>query len=734
MARGRLRIYLGAAPGVGKTYAMLNEGWRRHTRGTDVVVGFLETHGRKLTAAQLRDLEVVARRRLTHHEALFEEMDVAAILARAPQVALVDELAHSNVQGARNANRWQDVEELLEAGIDVVSTLNIQHLESLNDVVERITGVKQHETIPDAVVRAAEQVELVDMTPEAVRRRMAHGNIYAPEKVDASLANYFRPGNLGALRELALLWVADRVDAALHDYMAAHGIAEPWETRERVMVALTGGPGREDLIRRAARMATRTKSELLGVHVRPHGLAATEPAFLDRHRTLLEQLGGEFREVVGDDVARALFAVARAEHVTQLVLGTSRRSRWTEFLRGSVVNSVIRGSGSIDVHVISTPTDDAPKPSLPRRRLAAVSPRRRTAGFLLAAVGPPLLNVVLIGLPDEIALSSVLLLYLSLTVGIAAVGGLLPGLISAVGASLLGNYYFTPPLHTWTIDAPENVLALIVLVVVAAVVSTLVDLAARRDAEATRASTESAALARLAGTLLDSPDPLPRLVQDLRTTFQLDAAAILRHHDDGTWSVEAAAGTPVPAAPTDGSDALELSADTTLVVDGPRTPADDRRVLAAFAAQLAVAVSNRSLQAEAASASHLAEGNRLRTALLAAVSHDLRTPLASIKASATSLPQTDVDWTPDATREFVEAIVVDADRLNTLVGNLLDMSRLQTDTIAPTSRPVGLEEVRPGGADWPEPSRPPGRRGRARVAATSHGRPGAARTRRRQSR
>ncbi len=248
MARGRLRIYLGAAPGVGKTYAMLNEGWRRHTRGTDVVVGFLETHGRKLTAEQLRDLEVVARRRLTHHEALFEEMDVAAILARAPQVALVDELAHSNVQGARNANRWQDVEELLEAGIDVVSTLNIQHLESLNDVVERITGVKQHETIPDAVVRAAEQVELVDMTPEAVRRRMAHGNIYAPEKVDASLANYFRPGNLGALRELALLWVADRVDAALHDYMAAHGIAEPWETRERVMVALTGGPGREDLI------------------------------------------------------------------------------------------------------------------------------------------------------------------------------------------------------------------------------------------------------------------------------------------------------------------------------------------------------------------------------------------------------------------------------------------------------------------------------------------------------
>ncbi|MGZ7087469.1 MAG: histidine kinase, partial [Ilumatobacteraceae bacterium] len=235
MTRGELRIYLGAAPGVGKTYAMLNEGRRRSERGTDVVVGFVETHGRAVTAKAIDDLEVVPRRQVTYRGAVFEEMDVDAVLARAPQVALVDELAHTDVPGSRNEKRWQDIEELLSAGITVISTVNVQHLESLNDVIERITGVVQRETVPDAVVRAADQIELVDMTPEALRRRMAHGNIYAAEKVNTALARYFRIGNLAALRELALLWVADRVDEELEEYRERHGISEPWETRERVV-------------------------------------------------------------------------------------------------------------------------------------------------------------------------------------------------------------------------------------------------------------------------------------------------------------------------------------------------------------------------------------------------------------------------------------------------------------------------------------------------------------------
>src|SRR5450631_407406 len=269
MARGTLRIYLGAAPGVGKTFAMLNEGTRRASRGTNLVVGFVESHRRPNTEAAVGALEVVPRRSLTYSGRRFEEMDLEAILARAPEVVLVDELAHTNVPGSRHEKRWEDVEDLLAAGIDVISTLNVQHLESLNDVVERITGVKQHETIPDAVVRQAEQVEMVDMAPEAIRRRLAHGNIYPAERVDASLANYFRPGNLAALREIALLWVADRVEENLQQYLEAHGIESTWETRERVVVALTGAPGAETLIRRAARMARRTKGDLIGVHVRP---------------------------------------------------------------------------------------------------------------------------------------------------------------------------------------------------------------------------------------------------------------------------------------------------------------------------------------------------------------------------------------------------------------------------------------------------------------------------------
>ena len=278
--RGTLRVYLGAAPGVGKTFAMLNEGRRRHERGTDVVVGYVETHGRAHTAEQIGDLEVVPRRILTYRGAALEEMDLDAVLARHPNVALVDELAHTNVPGSKHAKRWEDVDVLLDAGIDVISTVNIQHIESINDVVERITGIKQRETLPDQIVRAADQIELVDMTPEALRRRMAHGNIYTPEKIDAALANYFRPGNLAALRELALLWVADRVDDALEEYRERHGITEPWETRERVVVAITGAPSVDALVRRAARIAQRAHGELLGVHVRSDDgwWAATTPS------------------------------------------------------------------------------------------------------------------------------------------------------------------------------------------------------------------------------------------------------------------------------------------------------------------------------------------------------------------------------------------------------------------------------------------------------------------------
>ena len=373
--RGHLRVYLGAAPGVGKTYKMLGEGKRRRARGTDVVVGFVETHGREQTAAMLDGLEVVPRKILDHRGASFTEMDLDAVLARRPEVALVDELAHSNVPGSRNAKRWEDIDALLSAGIDVISAVNIQHLESINDVVEKITGVPQQETVPDRVVRAADQIELVDMAPEALRRRMAHGNVYAADKIDAALGNYFRVGNLSALRELALLWLADRVDAGLQQYRSQHDIDSTWEARERVVVALTGGPEGETLIRRAARIAARSSGgDLLAVHItRSDGLTGADPSALAEQRRLVESLGGSYHQVVGDDIPESLLSFARAENATQLVLGGSRRSKLSAVFTGPGIGaSSIRDSGDIDVHIVThSQMGRGRLPRCPRKPLAA---------------------------------------------------------------------------------------------------------------------------------------------------------------------------------------------------------------------------------------------------------------------------------------------------------------------------------------------------------------------------
>jgi two-component system sensor histidine kinase KdpD len=696
MARGKLRIYLGAAPGVGKTYAMLNEGWRRHERGTDVVVGYVETHGRVNTETQLRDLEVVPRRRIDYQDREFEEMDVDAVVARKPQVALVDELAHTNVPGTRNRKRWEDVEEILAAGIDVITTVNVQHLESVNDVVEQITGVKQHEKIPDAIVRRAEQVELVDMTPEALRRRMAHGNIYPAERVDAALGHYFRPGNLAALRELALLWVADKVDESLQDYMEAHGIQATWETRERVVVAITGSPNGDTLIRRAARMAQRTRGDLIGVHVRASdGLTGPGAGLLDEHRRLVEELGGSYQEVVGDDVGVALVRFAQAEHATQLLIGATHRSRWQELLRGSIISRVVRQAGSIDVHVISgiePEPAEAPLVSSLRRRQVVLSPRRQVVGWTLAVLGPPLLTLVMAHLREVLGLPSELLLYLLVVLAAAAAGGLWPALVAAGSSFLLGNWFFTPPQYTFTISEAENVLAFGVFLVVGVVVSMLVTAAARRSLDAARARSEAETLARMGGSLIGEGDPLVALMKQLQATFEVDAIAVLRKQGPG-WSVESSVGTPVPARPEDGALSVPLDEITELVVVGARLDPEDLGILGAFTGQLGLALESRQLRAEAAMAEGLAEANELRTALLAAVSHDLRTPLASIKASVSSLLQRDVDWTPEATREFLETIDGQTDRLTTLVGNLLDMSRLSAGAYDLVRYDVGLEEV-----------------------------------------
>ncbi|MFG2291621.1 DUF4118 domain-containing protein [Streptomyces sp. NPDC048595] len=702
MARGKLRIYLGAAPGVGKTYAMLSEAHRRVERGTDVVVGFVEHHGRPRTEVMLHGLEQIQRRELDYRDAVFTEMDVDAVLERKPAVALVDELAHTNIPGSRNEKRWQDIEELLDAGITVISTVNIQHLESLGDVVESITGVRQRETVPDEVVRRADQIELVDMSPQAIRRRMAHGNIYKSDKVDAALSNYFRPGNLTALRELALLWVADRVDEYLQEYRAEHSISSTWQARERIVVGLTGGPEGRTLIRRAARMAAKgSGSEVLAVYIaRSDGLTSASPKELAVQRTLVEDLGGTFHHVIGDDIPGALLEFARGVNATQIVLGSSRRKAWQYVFGPGVGATVARESGpDLDVHIV-THDEVAKGRGLPVARGARLGRARIIAGWLVGVAGPVLLSLLLTGIENGPGLANDVLLFLFLTVMAALLGGQLPALASAAVGSLLLNFYFTPPTHTLTVSDPKNIVAIVVFFAVAVSVASVVDLAARRTHQAARLRAESEILSFLAGSVLRGETTLDALLERVRETFGMETVALLeRTSDVDPWTCAGRAGDADNGRPLlrpeDADVDMPVGDHMALALTGRVLPAEDRRVLAAFAAQAAVVLDRQRLVGEAARARELAEGNRIRTALLAAVSHDLRTPLASIKASVTSLRSDDVAWSPEDEAELLAGIEAGADRLDHLVGNLLDMSRLQTGTVTPLIREIDLDEVVP---------------------------------------
>jgi two-component system sensor histidine kinase KdpD len=691
MERGRLRIYVGYAPGVGKTYAMLDEAARRHARGTDVVIGVAEPRGRTPVAALLSELESVPGRG-EQTNAAPGALDVDALLARGPEVVIVDELGRTNPPGSRNEHRWQDVEELLASGIDVISTLNISSLESLRDVIERITGAAPEETVPDALVRRADQLELVDMTPKALRRRLAHGNLVPPEQMDAALAHFFQEERLAQLRELSLVWMADRVDEELRSGRLPLSVREPFtEPRERILVGVRGRSDDELTVRRAARMAARRGGELIAVHVIPV-VGAADASNLASVRELVEQVGGRFEEVVGRRVPEAILDFARAEGVTQVVLGASERSRWQEFVRASVVFEVIRSSGPIDVHVISRDSTSAHGVVSARMDTGLSKKRQLVSGALggLALVALTTSG----GLLDQ---RTIMLLYLTVVVGVAFGGGLRPAIPAAIASALLINWFFTPPLHTLKIADRDDVVALIVFLVVAASVSALVDREARHRAEAQRRGAEAEALARLAARVAAEGDPLPGLVEHVRATFGLEGVAVLRRGSDeasnGAWRPEASVGVDLPTDPKQADQVVALGRDTVLILRGPRLPADSLTLLSAFTAQLTVAVRGRALANEAAEATALAEADALRTAILAAVSHDLRTPLASIKASVSSLRDDEVSWSPDDTAQFLETIEDETDRLTNLVENLLDMSRLQTGALHLVRGVIGFDEV-----------------------------------------
>lgn len=696
-ARGRLRVYLGAAPGVGKTFAMLDEGHRRAERGADVVVGVVETHGRVATASKVEGLEVIPRVQRSAGGIAVAEFDLAATILRKPQVALVDELAHTNATGSDHAKRWEDVEALLKAGIDVVTTVNVQHLESLNDVVFEITGVRQRETVPDAVVRAADQIELVDMSPQSLRRRMSHGNIYAAEKVDAALTHFFREGNLTALRELALLWLADRVDASLDTYRSEHHIDAAWKTRERVVVALGGGQVGDALVRRGIRIVQRASGgQLFAVHVaRTDGLVAGGADDIARQRRLVEEAGGTYHVVAGDNVASAILDFAAGVNASQIVVGESTRPRLVAALSMSVTRAIIRGSADVDVLVVThvgIETDVAR-----RKREARLSSQRRTWGWIVAVVGNPLL-VGLLSMAGGDELSFALMAFLVMTLLVAFVGGLGPALLSAGLGALLSNFFFAPPRFTLTILEPEQATAVALLFLVAVAASRLVATAAKRSREAGMARTEADLLTTASLDVLAGADRLQALLLRLREAFDL-TGLVIRDVDGNVIAVDP------PGATATGVTSVALDDGAQVVIDGPPLGPRSLRVIAAIAAQ-ASALAERARIAQERKAARLErERGAVRDAVLAAVSHDLRTPLAAIKASVSALRSSQLTVTEDDARELLAAIETGADRLQALVDNLLDMSRIDAGIVSPRATQTWVMDLLVGAVSGVDPER-----------------------------
>jgi two-component system sensor histidine kinase KdpD len=685
--RGVLRVYLGASPGVGKTFAMLDEGNRRKARGADVVVGFVETHGRPNTQRALGSLPVVPRRTVEYRGTTFEEMDLDAILERRPKVVLVDELAHTNSPGSRNEKRWEDVQEILNAGIEVITTVNIQHLESLSDVVLKVTGVPQRERVPDAFVRSADQIELVDMSPEALRKRMAHGNVYPLERVDRALENFFRLENLAAMRELALLWVADRVDDTLDRLRKVLNVEQGWETRERIVVAVKGDDFDEPLVRRAARIAERSRGELIAVHVRTHdGLRGASQQVAPGVASLITQLNSVLHEIDGDDIASAISAFALRQGATQIVLGTSTSRRSRIRTRPSIVTSVLGSAVSTDVHIIAREELGTKKTFRFSKRTSPLSRRRVGLGLAVVTFLLPLAILLMTLLKSSLTLASDLMLCLLIVVVAGLVGGPIAGISAAIVGFCLLNYFLVPPVHTFTVTEPQNLLALLVFLFVASTVSVYTYINARRTIEERRRRFEAETVARLVGILSSQPDPLVAAANEMVGVLGVSSVTIS--------SVDATHVSTISSSqPADLTDELQANDTHTVKVVGPGLSVSDRRLFVQCVEQIGDYIKDQRLNQQREELRLTVEADNLRTSLLRAVSHDLRTPLANIKASVTSLLADDVQWSAERRSEFLHIVDDETNRLTRLVENLLDMSRLQAGKMVLNLARVHLDDL-----------------------------------------
>jgi two-component system sensor histidine kinase KdpD len=720
---GKLKIFVGAAPGVGKTYAMLEAARAKLKDGVNVVAAVVETHGRKETQALLDGIEIIPKRSIAYKGRTLDEMDIDAVVARHPRIALVDELAHTNVPGSRHPKRYLDVEELLNRGIDVYTTVNIQHLESLNDVVAQITHIRVRETVPDSIFDRADAIELVDLTPDDLIQRLKDGKVYIPTQAERALDHYFSPGNLTALRELALRRTAERVDDQLLSHMQAHAIPGPWAAGERILVCISEDPRSAGLIRSAKRLADRLHAPWTALYVetqRSLQLSEEERDRVADTLRLAERLGGEAATIPGGlrRIADDVVGYARQQNVTQIVIGKSARSRWFEILHGSVVHELVRRSGNISVHVIAG--DDVEGDAIPKKTVRTaeqsepIDVRPYAAALLAVAIA---LAVGMLIWP-VFGIANVDLVLLTAVVGVAVRFGLLPSLFASVVASLCYNFFFMPPIYTFTIGDPNNVAAFGFFIVVAVVVS---HVAARSRGAVVTAQGRARAVESLyafsrklagVGTMDDvlwAAAYQTALMLKVRVVFLLpEAGAIavkagyppedtLDEADlaAATWAWENnhVAGRGSDTLP--GARRLFLPMRTgrgavgVVGIDsdkpGPLLTPDQRRLLDALIDQSALAIERVSLVIDLESAKRTVETDRLRSALLTSISHDLKTPLASILGAASTLHGLAGGLSAAAQADLLSTIIDESERLNRFIANLLDMTRLEAGAIAPNA-------------------------------------------------
>lgn len=692
--RARLRIYLGASPGVGKTFALLEEGALLKKQGVDVVVGIVETHGRADTEAKIGDLEIVPRKTVEYRNVKLEELDVEAIIARRPRIVIVDELAHTNAPGSKNVKRYEDILDLLDAGIDVMTAVNIQHLETLNDAVRRSAGIQVKETIPDTFLRRADEIINVDVTVEELRTRLKQGKIYGPEKVEQALRNFFRTGNLSTLRELALRTVAEEVGTKAAEYRQREGL-EPAQIPEKVMVCMSSNVTAERLVRTGARIAGRFGARWYAVYVEtpPESEQSIRPSDarqLARNFQLAEELGGIPVRLVTPHAADGLVDFARREGITHVIFGQTARSRWQLLMSGSILDRFLREVTDAAVQVI-------PSPKPPRSRLAL----NHLPDYLISVGGVFLtvffLRVVVSGTNATTAALSLLLVVLAS----ATRFGLWPSILTSVAGVLCFNFFFLPPLGTFTISDPENWVALLAFLLTAVIVSRQTATLKARRLEAEARQDEIWKLYQLSRAIIAAPeaDSTASLVTgQVGETFKADYCAIFARNDRRKWerlavtSREAHAFTPAEAmlsrAFDSGEPVVEADIEQTAYVPLKvglrsmgvmvlRSPRLGVGLAEAAAGLVALALERSRFIHELSRTEALRQSDELKSALLASVSHNLRTPLTSIRAAVDNLMQDDIAWDAEALREFHGIISEETERLSVIVRNLLEMARIE---------------------------------------------------------